>query len=207
MMGNRMRHVSIIANLPLISASDMRFGPFAGVYEPINVQDQIFEAACEGWVRANLVMFRTGVIPQLHPYDDRLNLVYKSDPYSGGVDAKGNAIRESWMMAPDIIRNGGDDCESLSQYLAAWYRAFTTKKANVAVYPPMVVDGRALGRHAVVWVEGPPLYTISPYGGKRFIRFQNDRGYIEDPSVALGMYDILKGRPLPERMPFTARVR
>lgn len=157
------------------------------------VGDRILEGLCEGVTRANFEMMRAGMVYDGHPYNDAVKLVYGRDPTTLGtlrIDGAELQAREYWATVIGAYRRGHDDCETLSAVLAAWYRNVIGVNASCAIYPTIVAQNGVVGRHVVVWVPlAEPIYTIAPYDSSKFIRkLHHGKGYIEDPSVALGMY-------------------
>jgi hypothetical protein len=190
--------------------------------------DRLFEALLEGVVRVNMeYMQRSAEViygPNfptnrngadmmseefspycLHPYQDNLEIVYNFDPYCGDfkLDGKTYPMNELWGTQITAVQRKTEDCESLSAWLAAWYRVRLGVHASVAIYPS-VIGSTFVGRHVCVFV---PLrdhpYEQVPWdnepGKKCFIRRMSEGGYIEDPSMALGMNYIVRDAKLPER--------
>ena len=180
---------------------------------PLVYTDRLFEAMTEGIVRMNQEMFMNGMCPDVHPYSDSLELRYARDPHLGTVNVNGNKfdIPELWSPNMYVQLLKEEDCDSLAAYLAAWYR-MRGIPASCCVYPSMVIEAqrgtnesRQVGRHVCVYVPytAGPIYHHGPYANSdEFIRVITPDGYIEDPSVALGMRYISAGRPLPLRQSF-----
>ena len=174
------------------------------------VGDRILEGLCEGVVRVNQELMMAGVLPKLHPYDDQWEMEYERDPRSLGtlrIDGRDMEAREYWATAYGAAMRKQDDCETLSSWLAAWYRVVCKVNAAAAIYPTVKGPNGIVGRHVVVWVPmRRPLYRNAPWMSNRFIRYEiPGQGYIEDPSVALGMFyktDPRGRQPMPPRTPF-----
>lgn len=105
---------------------------------------QVLEALVEGVTAANYVLLSRTAYPRLYASGVR----YQREP------------DERWLLVPQIIERGWDDCEGLASWRAAEYR--------LAGIPAVVrlVPGRAARWHAVVGLPD---------------------GRIEDPSRRLGM--------------------
>lgn len=171
---------------------------------PLVVGDRILEGLCEGVVRVNQELIRAKILSSQHLYHESWGMTYERDPRSLGtllIDGQRKEAREYWATAYGAARRGADDCETLSSWLAAWYREVCLVNASCAIYPAITGPNGVVGRHVVVWVPCErPLYRIAPWGQNKFIRYEiPGKGYIEDPSVALGMY--YKTADPPVRMP------
>lgn len=190
------RQISVDYQIPLPIHSK-EFG--APTKEELLLGDRCLEHACEGMVRINQELMAAGAIPNWHPYDSRLALEYRLDPPG----------HERWSNAQGTIKRRFEDCETLSAYLAAWYRYQLGWDAHCAIYPSVVLkrgDGSTVvGRHVVVFVgnQKMPPYSKVPWDSTTFVRASSSAGFIEDPSIALGMnYVLPEKRAFPKRTPF-----
>jgi hypothetical protein len=159
-----------------------------------------------------------GVGPKAHPYSSNIGALYESDPRDMGyalVDGKNMPLSELWSPSFYAAERKSEDCDGLASWLAAWYR-LQGVEARAVVYPSInfVKDGkRKIGRHVCTFVpySGIPYKSARPpFGewykenGRGVIRAIDSSGYIEDPSIALGMYHYFRKETTP-RVRFNER--